>query len=155
MSPIKLEELEQVLKVMANKNVLGPDGIIIEFLRSFWKVISLDDHRIICQSLASWMFSISIICGLIMPLYKRDDRSPLGNNQPITLMNSTYKIYAKFYQRRLQLVLVEVASPNQIAFLPMRCILDNIVLIHETINQAKVSKKSLLILQLDIFKAHN
>jgi hypothetical protein len=34
--PIKLEELEQVLKIMANKNVPRPDGIIIEFLKSFW-----------------------------------------------------------------------------------------------------------------------
>jgi hypothetical protein len=58
----------------------------------------------------------------------------LGNYRPITLLNSTYKIYAKCLQRILQPILTKVISPNQSAFLPMQYILDYIVLIQETLN---------------------
>jgi hypothetical protein len=33
--PIELDELEQALKAMANEKALGPDGVTIEFFKSF------------------------------------------------------------------------------------------------------------------------
>jgi hypothetical protein len=55
-------------------------------------------------------------------------------------------------QRRLQPILEEVICHDQSAFLPMRYILDNIVLTQETLNWAKVSKQPVL-LKLDFVKA--
>jgi hypothetical protein len=98
---------------------------------------------------------MSILRGLITLLHKGGDRLPLGNYRPITLLNSTYKIYAKCLQRRLKPVLAEVISPDQKAFLPKRYILDNIVIIQETLNWTKVSKQPLLLLKLDFAKAYD
>jgi hypothetical protein len=50
---------------------------------------------------------------------------------------------------------MEVISPDQSAFLPMRYILSNIVLTQETLNWAKTSKQLLLMMKLDFTKAYN
>jgi len=50
---------------------------------------------------------------------------------------------------------MEVISHDQSDFLPMRLILNNIFLTHETIQWAKKSKQSLIFLQLDFSKAYN
>jgi hypothetical protein len=50
---------------------------------------------------------------------------------------------------------MEVISPDQSAFLPMRFILDNIYLTHETIAYAKQTHQPLLFLKLDFSKAYD
>lgn len=50
---------------------------------------------------------------------------------------------------------MEIISPNQSAFLPMRFILDNIFLTHETMEWASHSKQSLILLKLDFSKAYD
>jgi hypothetical protein len=137
---------------MANEKAPGP---AIEFFKFFWKLIGADYHAMICQSLAKGKLPNSVVRGLITLLHKGGDHLPLGNYRPITLFNSTYKIYAKLLQRRLQPVLMEVISPDQSAFLPMRYILDNIVLTQEILNWAKTSKQLLVLMKLDFVKAYD
>jgi hypothetical protein len=83
-------------------------------------------------------------------------RSQHSNNWSlITLLNVSHKIFAKALQMRLQPVLMELVSPDQSAFLPMRYILDNIFLTQETIAYAKQSNQSLLFLKLDFSKTYD
>jgi hypothetical protein len=65
--------------------------------------------------------------GLITLLHKGGNRKNLGNWRPITLLNIAYKILAKALQHKLQLLLPKVISEDQSAFLPLRYILDNIL----------------------------
>jgi hypothetical protein len=51
--------------------------------------------------------------------------------------------------------MVEVIFPNQSTFLPLRYILDNIVLMQETISWAKTSKQQLILFKLDSAKAYD
>lgn len=74
--------------------------------------------------------------GLITLLHKGRDREDLGMWRPITLLNIAYKILAKALQRRLQPLLLDVISTDQTAFLPLHYILDNMLVIHETIQWA-------------------
>lgn len=73
-----------------------------------------------------------VVKGLISLIHKGGSRQELGNYRPITLLNVTYKVYAKLLQKRLQPVLMEIISPDQTGFLPLRYVLDNILLIQET-----------------------
>jgi hypothetical protein len=104
-APIGLKELEQAMKEMANEKAPGPDGVIIEFFKVFWTLVDSDYHRMICHSLISGILPTSVLRRLIILLHKRGDHLSLGNYRPITLLNSTYKIYAKCLQCRLQPVL--------------------------------------------------
>jgi hypothetical protein len=71
--------------------------------------------------------------GLITMLFKARDKENLGNWLPITLLNASYKIFAKVLQMRLQPILMEVIDRGQIAFFPFRFILDNVILTNGTI----------------------
>jgi hypothetical protein len=93
--------------------------------------------------------------GLIVLLHKGGCRKSLNNWRPITLLNVTYKLFAKCLQLRLQPILNEVISHDQSAFLPMHFILDNIFLTYETIAYAKESNQPLLFLKLDFSKAYD
>lgn len=92
---------------------------------------------------------------MIALLHKRGVRKALTNWRPITLLNMGYKIFAKALQLRLQPVLMEVISFDQSAFLPMRFILDNLILTQETMAWAEQSNQALLFLKLDFSKAYD
>ena len=65
----------------------------------------------------------------------------------------SYKIYAKALQIRLKEPLSEIINPDQSAYLRNRYILDNILLIHETLSWAKQSRQDSIFLKLYFSKA--
>lgn len=67
----------------------------------------------------------------------------------------SYKLFAKTLQLRLQHVLAKIISFDQSVFLPMRYILNNLFLTHETIAYAKQSGQPLLFFKLDFSKAYD
>lgn len=73
----------------------------------------------------------------------------------MTLLNITYKLYTKVFQICLYLVLVEIIFFDQFVFLSMQFILDNIFLIHETIDLMENSKQLLIFSKLDFSKMYN
>ena len=52
-------------------------------------------------------------------------------------------------------MLKDIISSEQTAFLPLRFILDNIVLTQETLHWAKASRQPILFLKLDFTKAYD
>ncbi len=72
--------------------------------------------------------------GLITMLFKIGDKENFNNRQPITLLNVSYKIFAKAFQMRLQPIFMEIINRDQCAFLPRKFILDNVFLVNEIIN---------------------
>ena len=92
---------------------------------------------------------------MIALLHKGGDRNALTNWRSITLLNLGYKIYAKALQLHLQPVLMEIISPDQSAFLPLRFILDNLLITQETMAWAEQSNQMLIFLKLDFSKAYD
>jgi hypothetical protein len=93
--------------------------------------------------------------GLIALLHKSGGWSTLNNWRPIMLLNVSYKLFVNTLQCCLQPILMEVISHDQLAFLPMKFILDKIFLTYETIRYAKQSKQPLLFLKLDFSKVYD
>lgn len=153
--PITHGELTKALIAMANGKSPGPDGIITELYKVLWPVMGIDYYNMILEAIQARQFHEGVTEGLIALLHKGGGWSTLNNRRPITLLNVAYKVFAKALQLRLQPVLAEVISQDQSAFLPMRFILDNILLTYETIHEAKVSNQPLLFLKLDFSKAYD
>jgi hypothetical protein len=103
--------------------------------------------------LARDRFPIGIMRGLIALLAQEGDCLRLTNWQPIMLLNIAYKIFAKALQRQLQPLLIEVIDSDQTTFLPLRFILENSMLTHESIQWAKESRQVAIFIKFDFSKA--
>lgn len=152
-APVSLAELSKAVKEMAVGKAPGPDGVIMEFFKLHWDLIKHDYLKMITEATASGNLPPVVTRGLIALLHKGDIRSRLTNWRPITLLNVGYKVFAKILQLRVQPILMEVISFDQSAFLPMRLILDNIMLTHETMDWANHTGQPLIFLKLDFSKA--
>lgn len=132
-SPITLVELETAMKDMAIGKSPGPDGIILDFYRIYWEIIGKDYWLMIIETIHKGQLPKGVTKAMIALLHKGGQRSALTNWRPITILNIGYKIYAKALQLRLQLIVMDIISPEQSSFLPLRFILDNVLLTQKTL----------------------
>ena len=149
------KELLTAIMSMAKGKAPGYDGIPIEFFQKYWPTISKDFLRMIFKSMDEGAFPEGVTKGLISLIPKDGDSKDLNYWRPITLLTASYKNFAKTLQLRLQPLLRDVISPEQTAFLPLRFILNNIVLTQETLQWAKTSRQPTVFLKLDFSKAYD
>jgi hypothetical protein len=90
--------------------------------------------------------------GLIILLFKNGNKKDLNNLRIIALINMSNKIYVKVLQRYLQPIFVNIMNMNQLTFLLLKYILDDIVLIHEMLDCTRKLEQSLAFLELDYSK---
>lgn len=79
----------------------------------------------------------------------------LSDYRPISLLGCMCKVLAKFFAKRLSMVMKSVISTNQIAFLKGRNFLDGVVVINEIIEFSKKGGKSCMTFKVDFEKAYD
>ena len=154
-TPISQEELRTALWDMCPGKSLGPDGIVLEFYKVYWNMLGTEFTDMINVSIREGRLPHGVTHGMIVLLHKGGDRQALTNSRPITLLNLGYKIYAKALQLRLQTILMDVISLDQSTFLPLKFILDNLLITQETMAWAESSNQPLIFLKLDFSKAYD
>jgi hypothetical protein len=122
-APITMHELDDALKDMASSKAPGPDGVTVEFFKAFWYLIGEDFLETVLDAVRRGSLPPGVMKGVVS------------------------------LQCRLQPILMEIISPDQSAYLPLRFILDNILLTHETLEWADFSNQPLVFLKLDFSKA--
>jgi len=127
-APLTKDELHMAMCQMARGRSPSPNGVTLDFFLQFWDLIGDDYTDMLQTSIALGRFPNGMTSGVITLIFKEGDRANLVNWRPITLLNVSYKVLAKTLQLRLQGLLQEVISPEQSAFLPLRYILDNVLL---------------------------
>ncbi|CAJ2652040.1 unnamed protein product [Trifolium pratense] len=106
----------------------GPDGINFGFFKDFWTELRGDVMRFI---------------------------SDFHRNGKLTKVGSIYKILAKVLANRLRLVIGSVISESQTALVKDRKILDGILIANEVVDEARKSKKELMLFKVDFEKAYD
>jgi sorting nexin-29 len=67
--------------------------------------------------------------GIVCPIYKKGDRRECSNYQPLTLLNTAYKIFAILINNRLSEIVQGKLSDVQMGFRLDRSTIDNIFII--------------------------
>jgi len=92
---------------------------------------------------------------IITLIPKEDKAKHLKKFRPISLINCSFKVFAKALNNRLIKLADRLICPNQTTFIKGRFILESVVAAHEIIHDIHRNKESDIILKLDYEKAYD
>ncbi|GAU51587.1 hypothetical protein TSUD_414310 [Trifolium subterraneum] len=153
--PFSLEEVKATVWDWDSFKSPGPDGINFGFIKDFWNELKGDLMRFIVEFHRNGKLTKGLNATFIALIPKVDSPQRLNDFRPISLVGSLYKILAKVLANRLRLVVGSVISESQSAFVKGRQILDGILIANEVVDEARRSKKDLMLFKVDFEKAYD
>ena len=149
----ELELFESLTDMPENKSP-GNDGLTKEFYVFFWEEIKECFLNSIKETIDKKEFSVSQRQAIIKLLEKKDrDKRFIENWRPISLLNVDYKIISKALAKRLIILLPELISSEQTAYVKNRFIGESGRLISDIIEVTDLLKINGYLVTMDIEKA--
>lgn len=133
----------------------GPDGFSGIFYQAHWDILASDVDEIIGELMQGSKNPKRINVIHFVLILKVQNPEIVSQFRPISLCNYSYKVVLS---NRLKLILLELISPTQNAFVAGRQIQDNIGIAHKLFHFLKTRKakcKFELGIKLDIHKAYD
>ena len=158
LKPVTSAEVHEAPFQMHPTKSLGPDSMNALFYQKFWHIIGNDVTKAIIEFFQSGKMLKSINYTHIALIPKVKAPESMTQFRPISLCNVMYKIISKVLANRLKLVLNNVISGNQSAFVPERLITDNILVAFEALHYLKTKRKGRsthMAVKLDMSKAYD
>jgi hypothetical protein len=152
------EEIKQALDSMADLKAPGPDGMPALFYKKFWEITGKDVVREVKALLNGGDMPQGWNETVVVLIPKAPNPDKLKDLRPISLCNVIYKIASKVLSNRLKLVIPDVISLNQSAFVPGRLITDDVLLAYELthyMQQKRTGLEGFAALKLDMSKAYD
>ncbi|GJY02513.1 RNA-directed DNA polymerase, eukaryota [Tanacetum coccineum] len=131
----------------------GPDGFTFEFYRKYWSLIDHDVVAAVTSFFSTGSFPLGCNSSFITLIPKSQEAKMVKEFRPISLIGSMYKIITKVLANRLSLVISELVSDVQSAFVSNRHILDGPFILNELLSWCKHKKSKALIFKIDFEKA--
>jgi hypothetical protein len=86
---------------------------------------------------------------------KEDGAKTLKKFRPISLINCSFKVFAKTLNNSLEVIYNRLLASKQTAFVKVRFILESVVLAHDIIHRVVRNKENGMILKLDYKKTYD
>lgn len=155
LKPFTREEVVQALKSIGNLKAPGPDGMPALFYKEYWDDVG---DRVVEEVLDGGPMPDCWNDTTIVLIPKKRKPEHIKDLRPISLCSVIYKLISKVLANRLKLILPDVISPAQSAFVPGRLITDNILIAYEMTHFLKKRKKGKVgfaAIKLDMSKAYD
>ena len=150
---ISLDEISKAVKILKLDKSPGEDGIVNEFYKTYWYLISDDFGAVIKEIFDNNLLCESQYRGMITLMFKSGEREDIKNWRPITLLNTDYKIISKVLAERLKNVLPQIIDFDQKGFVKGRNIFQGNRLLQDVIDFCELEDEEGAILFLDQQKA--
>ncbi|KAJ9544401.1 hypothetical protein OSB04_024108 [Centaurea solstitialis] len=152
-APITNTEVKNAVWSCGGDKAPGPDGFSFAFLRKFWELVGNDFYKALKDFEDNPSHIAASNASFIALVPKAKDPLRINENRPIHLMGCVSKVISKVLADRLKLVVGDIISPVQTAFVKGRQILDGPLIVNEIISWAKRLKNKLFIFKVDFEKA--
>ena len=132
-TPLTPDEIKNALWSISEDSTPGPDGFNSKFYKVHWEKLNE-----LCISSMQHIFETGKIINeinhcVISLIPKVKSPKEMSDYRPISCCNTIYKTLSKILCNRMKLVINDLISDNQFAFLPSRNIHEGIMLAHESI----------------------
>nr|GEV04155.1 RNA-directed DNA polymerase, eukaryota [Tanacetum cinerariifolium] len=132
-----------------------PDGFTFGFYRRYWDIKEKDVVDAVSYFFTEGTFPKGCNASFIALIPKMQDAKVVKGYRPISLIGSLYKIIAKILANRLVVVLIDLVSEVQYAFIANRQIIDGPFILNELIQWCKSKKKQTMIFKIDFEEAYD
>ncbi|GKC00381.1 RNA-directed DNA polymerase, eukaryota, partial [Tanacetum coccineum] len=130
----------------------GPDGFTFEFYRKYWNLIDLNVVAVVTSFVSTGTFPPRCNSSFIALIPKSQEAKMVKYFRPISLIGRVYKIITKFLANRLSLVISELVSDVQSAFVSNRQILDGSFILNELLSWCKHNNTKAFIFKIEFEK---
>ncbi|XP_074298814.1 uncharacterized protein LOC141629760 [Silene latifolia] len=155
-TPITNEEIKTIFFNTPNDKSPGPDGYTSAFFKDSWDIIGED----ICDAIKDYFNSGKLLSQLnatnITLIPKCERPTSVKHFRPIACCNMIYKVISKLMCSRLSLVLPDIVSEDQGAFIKGRSIIENVLICQDIVQMYKKKDVSpRCIFKIDLQKAYD
>nr|GEZ80071.1 RNA-directed DNA polymerase, eukaryota, reverse transcriptase zinc-binding domain protein [Tanacetum cinerariifolium] len=149
---ITTDEIRVVVWVCGENKSPGLDGYTFDFFRHFWNLIGPDVCLAVLCFFDHGFFPSGCNSSFIALIPKVTDTKFVTDFRRISLIGSVYKVVTKILANRLAMVISDLVSNNQSAFVMGRQILDGPFILNEVLAWCKRKKKQAIIFKVDFSK---
>jgi hypothetical protein len=136
----------------------GSDGLHALFFKKCWNTLGAKLSEEVLEAINKKCIPAGWNDTVIVLIPKIEAPDSITQFRPISLCNVLYKVISKMIAGRLKLILDDIISQVQSAFVPGRLISDNILIAYECLHKIKnkkIGKEGLCAVKLDMHKAYD
>lgn len=150
-----LEEVKQAIQHLKNNKAPGEDGLPAEVLKEGKEIVAREVHKIILEVWKTETIPSEWKEAIVVPILKKGDKQDCKNYRGISLLNTTYKVFSKILQKRLDPYTNSIIEEHQAGFSKGRSTNDQICIVKECIAKYWEYDKNFYLLFIDFSKAYD
>lgn len=155
----KIPEILEVRKVifeLNDRSASGTDGLPGQFYQTCWEIVGEDVFKVVQATFQGHTLPRSITHTNLVLLPKKENSETFADLRPISLSIFINKVISRVIHGRLESLLPQVISPNQLGFVKGRSIIENVLLTQERVTDIRLKgKPTNVVTKLDMYKAYD